>query len=40
MFGLGAGVATPSLHNPDYDYPDAITETGIRMFSSIINQIL
>ncbi|MFT6282598.1 MAG: amidohydrolase, partial [Salibacteraceae bacterium] len=37
MFGLGAGVATPSLHNPDYDYPDAITETGIRMFSSIIN---
>jgi amidohydrolase len=40
MFGLGAGAATPSLHNPDYDYPDAITETGIRMFSSIINQIL
>lgn len=40
MFGLGAGINTPALHNPDYDYPDAITETGIRMFSSIINQIL
>lgn len=40
MFGLGAGLSTPALHNPDYDYPDEITETGIRMFASIINQIL
>lgn len=40
MFGLGAGTNSPALHNPDYDYPDEITPTGINMFSSIINQIL
>lgn len=40
MFGLGAGVSTPALHNPDYDFPDEITATGIQMFTSIINQIL
>lgn len=40
MFGLGAGVSTPALHNPDYDYPDEITESGIKMFYQIIQQIL
>ncbi len=40
MFGLGAGINTPALHNPDYDYPDEITETGIRMFYQIIKQIV
>jgi amidohydrolase len=40
MFGLGSGVSTPALHNPDYDFPDEITATGIQMFNSIINQIL
>tara|TARA_B100000795_G_scaffold65025_1_gene44090 strand:+ start:603 stop:1742 length:1140 start_codon:yes stop_codon:yes gene_type:complete len=40
MFGLGAGISTPALHNPDYDYPDEITETGIKMFDQIIRQIL
>lgn len=40
MFGLGAGTDTPALHNPDYDFPDEITETGIRMFYQIIQQIL
>jgi len=40
MFGLGAGISTPALHNPDYDYPDKITETGILMFYQIIQQIL
>jgi len=35
MFGLGSGEATPALHNPDYDYPDEITETGINMFYEI-----
>lgn len=40
MFGLGAGKETPALHNPDYDFPDEITSTGIRMFESIIHQIL
>ena len=40
MFGLGAGTSTPALHNPDYDYPDEITESGIKMFYQIIQQIL
>jgi amidohydrolase len=40
MFGLGAGTSTPALHNPDYDFPDEITETGIRMFYQIIHQTL
>jgi metal-dependent amidase/aminoacylase/carboxypeptidase family protein len=40
MFGIGSGTSTPALHNPDYDYPDEITETGIGMFYQIINQIL
>ncbi len=39
MFGLGAGTSTPALHNPDYDYPDEITPTGIQMFYQIIQQI-
>lgn len=39
IFGLGAGEDTPALHNPDYDFPDEITDTGIRMFRQIISQI-
>ena len=35
LFGLGAGVETPSLHNPDYDFPDYLTEKGIQIFKSI-----
>ena len=40
MFGLGAGEDTPALHNPDYDFPDEILETGIKMFTRIGEQIL
>lgn len=40
MFGLGAGVQTPALHNPDYDFPDELIPTGIAMFTGIINQLL
>jgi len=40
MFGIGSGIDTPALHNPDYDFPDALTETGVRIFSEIINQQL
>lgn len=40
MFGLGAGKNAPALHNPDYDFPDEITQTGIKMFYSIIQQTL
>ncbi|MDW7694723.1 amidohydrolase [Flammeovirgaceae bacterium SG7u.111] len=40
MFGLGAGKNMPALHNPDYDYPDEITITGIKMFHQIVSQTL
>ena len=40
MFGLGAGIDTPALHNADYDFPDEIIETGISMFKSIIMNIM
>ncbi len=40
MFGLGSGEKTPALHNPDYDFPDEIIETGIAMFKEIILKTL
>jgi len=40
IFGLGAGVNTPALHNADYDFPDEIISTGADMFKSIIKHIL
>jgi len=32
MMLLGAGEHSPALHNPDYDFPDQIIETGARIF--------
>jgi amidohydrolase len=32
MMLLGAGERSPALHNPDYDFPDSIIETGARIF--------
>lgn len=40
MFGVGSGENCPALHNPDYDYPDEITETGVNMFVEILKQAL
>jgi amidohydrolase len=40
MFGIGAGEDCPALHNPDYDYPDAITPTAIKMFLKILEKAL
>ena len=40
MFGLGAGVDSPALHHADYDFPDEIIETGIRMFSGLIEKLI
>ena len=40
LFGIGAGVKTPQLHNPDYDFPDEIIETGITIYYSLIKKIL
>lgn len=38
MFGLGAGEGLPELHNPDYDYPDALTPVGAELFLAIVDQ--
>lgn len=40
MFGLGSGEDTPALHNPDYDFPDELLETGICMFTGLGEKIL
>ncbi|MCB9170984.1 MAG: amidohydrolase [Flavobacteriales bacterium] len=32
MFGLGAGEDMPALHNPDYDFPDALIPHGVDLF--------
>lgn len=40
MFGLGSGVDTPALHNPDYDYPDELTATGVALFTEILKNQL
>ncbi len=40
MFGLGAGEDTPALHHADYDFPDALLESGMAMFREIISSIL
>ncbi len=37
MFGLGAGLDRPDLHNPDYDFPDEIISNGITMFAALID---
>ncbi|MGB8813875.1 MAG: amidohydrolase [Paracoccaceae bacterium] len=40
MVFLGAGDTHPALHNPDYDYPDALTPIGIRIFLRVITDLL
>ena len=39
LFGLGSGIETPALHNPDYDFPDDIIKTGVSLFYQISKQI-
>jgi len=34
-FGLGSGYEQPQLHNPDFNFPDDIIETGINLFYTI-----
>ncbi|HNQ60754.1 MAG TPA: amidohydrolase [Bacteroidia bacterium] len=40
MFGLGAGENMPALHNPDYDFPDELIETGVKIFIGIMHEVL
>jgi amidohydrolase len=39
MFGLGSGIATPALHNPDYDFPDDLITSGVSIFHQISKKI-
>ncbi|MEX0328884.1 MAG: amidohydrolase [Ruegeria sp.] len=40
MFWLGAGVDHPQLHNPDYDFPDALIPVGTGIFMAAITRLL
>jgi amidohydrolase len=40
MFGLGSGLNHPALHHPDYDFPDDLIETGVKMFKDIIDKLI
>ncbi len=39
MFFLGAGRDYPNLHNPDYDFPDALIGIGARIFMRLIRNL-
>ena len=40
MFLLGSGVDHPMLHNPDYDFPDALIAKGVAIFDRIRRDLL
>ncbi len=40
MMFLGAGTDHPRLHNPDYDFPDALIPIGARVFLRAANEVL
>lgn len=40
MFGLGAGDKCPQLHHGDYDFPDDLIATGVRLFAGISRDLL
>jgi metal-dependent amidase/aminoacylase/carboxypeptidase family protein len=40
MFFLGAGERHPSLHNPDYDFPDELIAIGARVFMRTMRNLL
>ena len=40
LIGLGAGLEQPPLHDPAYDFPDAILPLGIEVFAQLIDSHL
>ncbi len=38
LFGIGAGKNHPSLHNPEYDFPDEIISVGVAMLDGIVRK--
>lgn len=39
FFGIGSGINQAVLHNPDFDFPDEIIETGINVFFNIYKKL-
>lgn len=40
LFGLGSGTDQPALHAADYDFPDDLIETGVKIFTGILREII
>jgi len=40
LFGIGAGVEIPELHNSDYDFPDELIPQATRIFQKVIERCL
>ncbi|MVO18635.1 amidohydrolase [Parasedimentitalea huanghaiensis] len=40
MLFIGSGEDQPQLHNPDFDFPDALIPIGVSLFVEIVDQIL
>ena len=40
LFGLGAGLQQPALHDPDHEFPDTIIAPGLAVFSEITDGVL
>ena len=40
MLFIGSGEAQPQLHNPNFDYPDALTPIGVALLVEIVAQLL
>ncbi|SFU10509.1 amidohydrolase [Algoriphagus locisalis] len=39
LFGLGAGEDCPQLHEPTYDFPDELIDTGVSIFEGIVRKV-
>lgn len=39
MLFLGVGQTHPALHNPDYDFPDALIPIGARLFHKVLTDL-
>lgn len=39
LFGLGSGENCPQLHEPTYDFPDELIESGVKLFEAIARKI-
>ena len=39
FWGMGAGLDSPALHNPDYDYPDELSQKALMLFLKLIQDM-